>query len=426
MLSGRSIAFSAGLSASTLSSQGSVGQGNAGWKILTTQDEAGALVLPSVPRVSVLGTLSAAITSRVVEIPSDPRTLDLGIELSTTSPTGVPLEMALFDASGRKIADSEPSSGPDPRVLAMNVPVDQLTQSPGVYVKIAAPPGSLGSPSSSEAVLDSFVLEVTRDPGTGWLSSTLAQDLTPPVHLGNGSSSLVLVVPQSAFEAEWEYSSPAPVGSGQAETAVGGSLLTSSALTGQQPLALPALATGPLPERAGAPLGGVLAEGDPVPQIDRQNPALVDLALIGLPEPEPLPGLGASNVEAILAELGPARQEPEGSVPIRGPGGFPLLASSLHGERAQDSRALVAVLPPLSPVVTLASAEHAEEVVPTATVTEQRRKPIRTVSMVSGLSVAMAMVFNLALPDMSQLMTIVAAPRFRLRFRLRRRRRDRV
>ena len=113
--------------------------------------------------------------------------------------------MAVYDASGRKIADSEPGSGPDPHILSMNVSTDQLGQTSGVYVKIATPPELLGSSSSSPGTgSDSFVLQVTREPEAGWPLSSLAQFLTPPVHLGGGASSLVTGIPQSAFGSGWE------------------------------------------------------------------------------------------------------------------------------------------------------------------------------------------------------------------------------
>jgi hypothetical protein len=47
-------------------------------------------------------------------------------------------------------------------------------------------------------------------------------------------------------------------------------------------------ATGPLPERSSGPLGGNLDSGsDPFPQLDRNNPADINLGLIGFPEPLP-------------------------------------------------------------------------------------------------------------------------------------------
>ncbi len=416
----RSAGAAVGLSGPT-SPLGSPVGANTNWMILTTQDQASAQIVPSEPHTSVFGDLNAAAPSRVFEILSVARTRDLGIELSPTGATDAPLEMTVFDSSGRRIAESGPSSGPDERPLAMNLTADQLSQSSGLYVKVAAPVSSLDSSSSSSGMgSDSFVLQITRDPEVGWPLSSSAQNLTPPVHLGDGTLASAQGMFRSDLETGWETSAPGSADSAQAEVALGAPPPVSSALPGQQPLSTAVVATGPLPERSGAPLGGVLAEGDPVPQIDRHDPALVDLALIGLPEPEPLPGLGEANLDAMVAELNPASEEAEGLVAIRGPGGFRLLASSLHGERVRDSDALIAVLPAVA-TAPVASPRPAPAAVPVETVAEPRRKPIRTASMLSGVTVAMAMVFSLVLPDVSRLMTIVEAPRFRLWFRFRRR-----
>jgi hypothetical protein len=164
----------------------------------------------------------------------------------------------------------------------------------------------------------------------------------------------------------------------------------------------------------------VLDEGDPVPQLDRHDPALVDLALIGLPEPEPLPALRGANLDALVAGREPASDEADGLVAIRGPGGSPLLASSLRAEPTPDSSALIAVLPP-TVSATVASPEPARPLVPVETVAEPPQKPVRAASMLSTVTVAMAMVFNLLRPDVSRLMTIAKAPRFRFRFGFRRR-----
>jgi hypothetical protein len=394
--------------------------------ILTAQDQASAQVLPFETHTSVFGEVSPADPAKVFEILSDPRTHVLAIDLSPTSDTAAPLEMAVYDLSGRKLAESGPTAGPDARPLSMNVTADQLGQSSGLYVKIAAAPSSPDSaPSSPGTGAEGFVLQVTRDPETGGPASSTTQNLTPLVHLGDGSTLAVTAMSRVDFETGWESSATASADSGLTESVVlGGALVVSSASPGQPTPSSTAVATGPLPERAGAPLGGVLAEGDPVPQIDRHDPALVDLALIGLPEPEPLPGLSDVNLDAMVAGLEPGSEQGEELVAIRGPGGFPVLASSLHGERMADADALVAVLPQSVTSSGVASPGSAAAVTPAETVADRQRKPIRVASMLPGMMVAMAMVFGLVLPDVSRLMTIVEAPRFRLRFRFRRR--DRV
>jgi hypothetical protein len=96
------------------------------------------------------------------------------------------------------------------------------------------------------------------------------------------------------------------------------------------------VASGPLPSRAVAPLGGVFATGDSAPVPDPRDPSVIDLALIDLPagevgedkpivdnSPRPVGGQTTSETDGMAT----------GSVVVvRGPGGFPLFGSSLRTE----------------------------------------------------------------------------------------------
>jgi hypothetical protein len=177
-------------------------------------------------------------------------------------------------------------------------------------------------------------------------------------------------------------------------------------------------ATGPMPERAGAALGGVLDEGDPVPQLDRHNPALVDLALIGLTQrPRGDVDVGGGAEGDVSGET-PGDLVPEVTDPlvtIRGPGGFPLLASSLRDTPAPDFDALVAALPSGAAAATV-TAEPATVMAEPAS--DAKAQALPAPSALSGLTVALGMVFGLRLPDLTALLTVVDAPRRRARFRL--------
>jgi hypothetical protein len=174
-----------------------------------------------------------------------------------------------------------------------------------------------------------------------------------------------------------------------------------------------------MPERAGAALGGVLDEGDPVPQLDRHNPALVDLALIGLTQrPRGDIDVGESvdgdDSEEVPDDLVPEVTDP--LVTIRGPGGFPLLASSLRDTPAPDFDALVAALPSgAAAAAATVMAEPATVMVEPASDVKSQALPAP--SALSGLTVALGMVFGLRLPDLTALLTVVDAPRRRTRFR---------
>jgi hypothetical protein len=377
--------------------------------------------------VSIYGALSTPNPERLFAIlPGDPKLRDVGIELSPQATTEPPLEMALYDAAGNKIGDAVP--GPEPRSVSVNFAMDSASSSSEVYVKIAAPPGTFDSASqSSGPISESFVLQVTRGPDPSLPSSpSLLQGLTPPVRLGDGSSTTAPVVSQTGPGAGVR-SVGAPAEDVQAELLLGGApIVVSTPVGGQPPVSSSPVATGPLPERAGAPLGGVLAEGDPVPQVDRHDPALVDLALIGLPEPEAPAGVSEADVEAIIAERERAPEQSEGSLGLGGRRGLPVLAVSVESQRIVDAETLLAALPPAytTATVVMPAPAPAVDTAKTDTALEMeaapRPRPIAIASVLPGLTAAMGALFGLILPDMSRLMTTPAAPRFRLRFRLRR------
>ncbi len=91
------------------------------------------------------------------------------------------------------------------------------------------------------------------------------------------------------------------------------------------------VATGPLPSRTAAPLGGVLASGDPVPLVDHRDAALIDLALLDLMGARP-----SSNEEEAVSTYLDAHDSSNRDIEDvglalagRGLGGLPLLGSSM-------------------------------------------------------------------------------------------------
>jgi hypothetical protein len=393
------------------------------WTILSASDQANALFLPDQPHVTVEAVLTATDPTKVYAIPGDLRTRALGIEVAPTSPGEAPMLLSLFDAAGRKIADSVPVSGPDPRVVSMSLTGDSLSTSAGVYVKIAAPAEAASAVSSAQATApEDFVLQVTRvsDASTPAPFSAL-RNLTTPVHLGDlpPPSALVAAVSNSTSSSDQEV-----IGSDALDAASAGlgmSLVVSSTPRGLQQLSS-SVATGPLPERAGAPLGGLLAEGDPVPQLDRHDPALVDLALVGLAGPEARPEPAAVAQEAGVVRLERGATEGGSLVALRGPGGFPLLAAAPLGGQAADSEAPVRVLPPLVAMQPESGSQSASDPIPTGLVAEAEpgMRSARAASVVPGVSVAAALLLGLLRPGMSALLTVVESPRRRLRWRRRR------
>jgi hypothetical protein len=404
---------------------------------LTDSDQTSALLLPDQTHVTVYGTLDIKHPSRVYRIPQDPTTQDLGINLEADSgSSSLPSiqEMTLFDATGRLLADT--TSSPTPGVLSMKVALYRLSVTSDVYLKVAAPPDLFDTPANSDSapVTDNYVLDVTRDPATA-SPLALAPSTTPvPV---NTVTSPSLSLPSSSSSTS---SAPAPSlghdSPGAADDRKQPLPTLATEPSGPPPVASspPTVATGPLPARGGAPLGGVLTEGDPVPQLDRHERAAVDLALIGLPAP--MPGVTDAALASILnereAELGHV-DEGEGErtsplIALRGPGGFPLRASSLHDAPPTDFNALVDVLPPaaaasalVAPATTTvtmikAAATPAESLTRDAG-EPQRLRRLSPSPVLSALTLSMAMIFSLVLPDFNALLTVDKPPRFRFRLR---------
>jgi hypothetical protein len=148
------------------------------------------------------------------------------------------------------------------------------------------------------------------------------------------------------------------------------------------------VSTGPLPARSAAPLGGVLADGDPVPQIDRRDAAAIDLELIGLSPREPdEPAVALADAAAEDAT------KPQGRLaPVRGPGGFPLLASAPS-------------------VATPAADSTAPATAASSSRPHSRSRP----SVGSGLTFALTLVFGLMLPDLAAAFQLAERPRTRFR-----------
>jgi hypothetical protein len=359
-------------------------------------------------------------------IPADEWTDSLRFDLKRLSGAGpMNVQVSLPDGT-RLFYDVFQGSGP--QEVSMDVPMSRADRSGDVILKVASALNQPGSSSSSDPLQlpESFALQVTRGQQS---TSTLTSPQPESSESGaDGSSLSAPRTPSSIVSTSTSMSSEAD----QAEANLGQAPVviatSASAAVGLQ-MALIPVATGPLPERAGATPGGVLAEGDPVPQLDRHDPALVDLALIGLASPTA--EAGDADLAAVLddRDRDDTSEVNESLVALRGPGGFPLLAASLHKESAHDSDALVAALP--ADAASVVAVEHAPGTLPAERAAEMtagaRPRTAPAASALSGLSVAMAMVFGLVLPDLTALLTVAETPRSRLRFApLLRRRRNRA
>lgn len=161
------------------------------------------------------------------------------------------------------------------------------------------------------------------------------------------------------------------------------------------------IATGPLPARSSAPLGGILNGGDdPAPVVPRsETVAAVDLALMDPPQDEPSAEFAAEALSTI--------EPPGGAVAaLRGPGGFPLLGSSLFAEGRFVRPGLADRLPAISftrpaPPTSSTGLPGPSAPVPEDATSPARRpgRTARRLSALTGVSLALAFVSGAVLPD---------------------------
>jgi hypothetical protein len=168
-----------------------------------------------------------------------------------------------------------------------------------------------------------------------------------------------------------------------------------------KPVPVP-VATGPLPSRAAAPLGGILASGDPVPVVDPHDAAVVDLALTDLSQS----GDAQAEILAIQEAFAPEDESPTRSrgplVSLRGPGGSPLFGTSLTGESRPtfpSGLPVLSALPSFGPAPGFTSDNFRGDPAPAS----EPRKPVVTCSRpaVYGLTVAFALSIGLMLPSVT-------------------------
>jgi hypothetical protein len=357
-------------------------------------------------------------------IPIDEDTISIGIVMksSASSASLPPIEtLSLLDPHGQMLMEA----GPDPKTQLIRMDVElsnvyfhaprprdlylqisELTETAGSgsagstsSAPNATPAQALGTAPSVPLAPSGFVLTVQRqNEGFAFLGEA---PLSAAVYQGP------LTASAWARAGPVAPSSPNPSPGSLAPASQGAS---GPDLPGPVPMAL-AVATGPLPARAAAPLGGILSDGDdPTPVVDR-GAAGIDLALIEL---------AAGGRDGAPAPDPGAREAPRAGGPIvalRGPGGFPLLGSSLiaGGRRSRPASPLG---PPLVSFVGPNQATSADPSPGPAAEPPQAPiglRAVRRVSALAGVSVALAFISGVVLPDLTDPCRVDRPVRSRLR-----------
>jgi hypothetical protein len=339
--------------------------------------------LPDGPFVSVIGVLGPGQGANFYHIALDGTIDHFAFNLHAYPSMKPPDEqLTVYDQTGRLIADLAPSTGS----TSVTVSVPSAHLEPGessLFVEVASAENAAGANSMAMLREEMYVLQVAR------FSSSMNR-----VAWGSGANGAAPTGLSTAAQA-FNPSLPPPTSAAYEE---GNNL---GIVNEEEPANLieGPVPTGPLPTRSAAPLGGVLGDGDPVPKVDRRDAVAIDLELIGL-----------SNDELLAAD-GPPADAAEASgrlAELRGPGGFPLLAS---GSVALPLKPL-AKLPALprrwaSPSVVTSDSTPTPTPTPAPTPpfeeveAEPPSDPSLRTSIGTGLTVALTLVFGLLLPDLA-------------------------
>jgi hypothetical protein len=345
--------------------------------------------LPDQPFVTVVGQLTPGQTVNIYHIPNDGQTSRIGFVLHALPPSLRPPDerLTVMDESGETIGEADPLPGS--MTVSLNVPVPRSSEDgSGFFVEVSSSNASMGMVPSSWLRSDSYLLQIIRQGPTinrgAW---------------GSGASPTANGQPSSLQVLEPSLASLSSASNEEGGVSIVNQGEPTDVIEGPVP-------TGPLPARSAAPLGGVLGDGDPVPQVDRRDAVAVDLELIGIPVGEPDVAVAALDAAAAEAAI-ESTIEPAGRLTaVRGPGGFPLLASA-SGETPPRPLAKLPALPRRWASPSVVSLEPRPVLLPTEPETAPTRAqanlqapPSLRSSIGSGLAIALTLVFGLVRSDL--------------------------
>jgi hypothetical protein len=387
---------------------------------MTPQERASAIAVPDVEFSQMSGKIDAVHPEVVLKVPFGPMVQSVELEYRPVGPLArVGPEFSAFDDRGTIVGTPGPAPSADSFIVTVHVS-DLRGNGDGsgsVFVRVALP----------ESVLSALATSAASSSPSDAAASSSASSLGFVVYVAKQNMAALSTQTQDSLEPTvWLPSSAAPRSLSPAtDTAVAdGADMALPAITVENPndemIPVP-VATGPLPSRAAAAIGGVLSSGDSVTVVDRHDAALVDLALLDI---EP----GAEQIDAFQVAAGEgaihAGDVGNGLSMSRGPGGFPLLASLMREPETQD---LPLRLPEFS--TGPATGEPADPTLPGANFLESpeiqgaglasdevaRTRAVRDVSVLAGVSVAVAFATSLALPEVTDPSRDDVRPRSRLR-----------
>ena len=336
---------------------------------LTPQGMRRLPALPWTDAVEVSGTLQPAQTWMTYGIPVGSTTLSLKVTVSQLGPQGEPTipaldQLYLVGPSGvvltRLQGASAYAQGPRQDMMILLGAVPNNSELLVRIVETPTPSVAAGSPQASSASLNiPFTMAIQRtDLATSALPLNAVFQTVAPVGLagslliayGNGA---VTVSPPSLGSSGV---APNPEAASSELTATEPSAVaiapTGARLTTQVEVAAPGFSVGPMVTLGSAPLRPRLGTtpGEPTPSIDRNERAF-DLEALGSGagvDAELLLGLTANRSDGNGEDtpVNQATRTTEPLIALRGPGGMPVMVSSVRvGQSLINPAAVLATLP---------------------------------------------------------------------------------
>jgi hypothetical protein len=371
---------------------------------ISPDDLAAAKSLPDVEFTEVDGQFDPSLAPKYFKVPIDATTGSLTFEMVSSDPKRPLREhVSVFDESGQNrgtvvaapgslsfvfnffVSDDPPGLGERPHALFLRIAMPLAPPSPR---SVGPANGGSGAGIVPTVATDSspagFVLFVSRQAVNEFTRLVDEQAITLAQGASGADSSSSSRGERSALDAG---GTAAPV----VEVAQ-----PSEPYTGRV-----AIATGPLPSRSAAALGGVFASGDPVPVVSPTDETALDLPFIDgdlLDAPSVLPDTPTIELEAPL--------EPAGAlVSLRGSGGFPLLGSSLitdkrPGAMSEGGLPLVSFGEELSPLPVAAGEVFDREKGSEGLPARERARIRSRISVLAVISVAFGLTSGLIAPDL--------------------------
>jgi len=419
------------------------------FQLVWPADTTVALPLPEVPSMRIHDAIDENNSSNSYEIRLNPNAQHIEITLaSENSDELLPETMQVFDQTGRLFPVDQAVLGSvvGPKSFVWDFPSSSTGRAPtALYLRISLPTGLGDFKSDPHTSASPYVLRIIESPNhvDSEGSAPDSNGMKPVLDSAMFDYTIVrtpigYVPPPSPVDPSAQTpSAPGTMltgndssNSGSYSSDLGSFILPTSALSLASlpaPILIP-LANGPLPARSTAPFGGVLAsDTDPVPPVDPHEAAHGEMAL-----EDPVPAAGDEVVLAppLLVVPHGAGDEKDGPViAVRGPGGFPLLATALVAEVPSSKptsahpgkHALPADSQLASQQTDGSEASRDSEWLPAIDSSETakkdgRRHKTRRLSALSGVTWAVTFGVGLMLPDLVaafQFKTI-KRPRFRL------------